>query len=305
MKKYDVAIIGAGAAGLSAGLYSARSGMKTVIFDKSAGGQTLEIDQLENYPGIFPAVNGSAYINTLLEQTKFFGAEIILKNATYIDKKNSFFIIQTPDETYESTALIYATGAEHTHLDIPGEKDLYGKGVSYCAVCDGPFFKGKNVTVIGGGDSACSEAIYLSGFVNHVDLIHRRNDFRAAKVLSERVLKNDKITVHFESVVKEIRGKNSVDSVLIENTSTGETKTLETSAVFIFAGMKPRTDLLENLKKDKNGYFITGENMETMIPGLYIAGDVRAKPLRQIVTAASDGAIAAFSAQEFVKDRDN
>lgn len=306
IEKVDIAIIGAGAAGLSAGLYASRSGMKTVILDDiGGGGQALEIDNLENYPGFFPAANGSELIEKMTKQATHFGAQIVQANVESIDKKGKLFTIKTDSDEYEAAALIYATGAEHSKLGVPGEQELSGSGVSYCAVCDGPFFRNKEVTVIGGGDSACSEALYLANIASHVNIVHRRNEFRAAKTLSDRILQNPKITVYFDSVAKEIIGENKVSAVLLENIKTKQTSELKTDAVFICVGMKPRTSLLETLQKDSGGYLITDEKMATAIPGLYAAGDVRSKPLRQIVTATSDGAIAAVSAAEYVKSNVN
>lgn len=332
-EKTDILIIGAGIAGLSAGIYASRSGMKTIILDDSGGGgQTLEIASLENYPGIFPAVHGYELAEKLVAQAKSFGAEIRQTSAVSIElvssknineseaEKSAFlcsrsdfssdfrFIVKTrssKDSFIEAKALIYATGAEHAKLNVQGEKEFEGKGVSYCAVCDGPFFRGKNVVVVGGGDSACSEALYLSGIAAHIDLVLRRNEFRAAKALSERILSSENISVHFETKIKEIKGNTNVQSVELENVKSGGTENIPADAVFVCVGMNPKNQILENLteklEKDKNGYFTTDEKMATKIPGLFIAGDVRSKPLRQIVTAANDGAIAAFSAAEFVK----
>ncbi|MCI6546165.1 MAG: thioredoxin-disulfide reductase [Spirochaetia bacterium] len=301
MRKSDVLIIGAGAAGLSAGLYAARLGMNVIIIDEiGGGGQILQIDNLENYPGVFPAIKGGDYIETLLNQTRHFGVEIIQATVSSIDKKNNMFFVKAGNNEFLASSLIVATGAEHSKLGIPGEKELSGAGVSYCAICDGPFFKNKKVAVIGGGDSACTEALYLAGIASHVDIIHRRNDFRATKAIAERVFNNDKINVHFNSVAKKISGSSFVENLEIENSATGEISILPESAVFILIGMAPRTALLETLPKDKAGYFITDEKMATVVPGLFIAGDVRSKPLRQIVTAASDGAIAGHSAAEYV-----
>lgn len=303
MEKLDIVIIGAGAAGLSGGMYAARSGMKTVILDDiGGGGQALEIDNLENYPGFFPAANGSELIEKMSEQAKSFGAKIVQSSVKSIDKKGKSFYIKTDSDEYESSALIYATGAEHSKLGVQGEEKLSGRGVSYCAVCDGPFFRNKEVTVIGGGDSACSEALYLANIASHVNIIHRRAEFRAAKTLSDRIFENPKITVYLESVAKEILGENKVSGILLENVNTKEKRELKTDAVFICVGMNPRTALLETLQKDSGGYLITDEKMATAVPGLYAAGDVRSKPLRQIITAANDGAIAAVSAAEFVKE---
>lgn len=302
MKNSDVLIIGAGVAGLSAGLYAARSGMNVIIIDEiGGGGQILQIDNLENYPGVFPAINGSDYIETLLNQARHFGAEIIQATVNSIDKKNNKFSVKTGNDEFLASALIVATGAEHSKLGIPGEKELSGAGVSYCAVCDGPFFKNKRVAVIGGGDSACTEALYLAGIAAHVDVIHRRDVLRATHTIAERILHNEKIEVHFNCVAKKINGSNLVENLEIENVITGEISSLQESAVFVLIGMNPRTALLETLPKDKGGYFVTDEKMATAVPGLFIAGDVRSKPLRQIVTAAADGAIAGHSAAEYVK----
>lgn len=302
MENKDVVIIGGGVAGLSAGLYSARSGMDAVIVDAGGGGQALEIYNLENYPGVFPAQNGTDFIENLTNQAKSFGAKIIYSKVISIDKKENLFFVKTEDKEFVAKAVIYATGATHSKLGIPGEEKLAGAGVSYCAVCDGPFFKNKKVVVVGGGDSACSEALYLSNIASHVDLIHRRSELRAAKSIAEKVLSDKKITVHFNSVVKKIIGEEKVSGINIENTKTNQISTLETDAVFVFVGMEPQNGLLETLKKDENGYIITDENMETSVPGLFVAGDVRSKPLRQIITAASDGAVAAVCAAKHVKD---
>lgn len=305
MENRDVLIIGAGVAGLTAGLYSARSGMKTLILDEmGGGGQVLQIDNLENYPGVFPAVKGTNLVETMQSQAKSFGAEIVQAQVSSIDKKGTQFIVKTVNAEYSGSALILASGADHSKLGVVGEKEFSGCGVSYCAVCDGPFFKNRTVVVVGGGDSACTEALYLANIASTVHVIHRRSQFRASKVVADRVLNHEKITVHFNSTVKEIKGQGAVKSVILEDTETHALTELPTDAVFIFVGMVPRTNLFEILKKDKAGYIITDEKMATAVPGLFIAGDVRSKPLRQIVTAASDGAIAGFEAAEFVKSHD-
>lgn len=302
MEKKDIVIIGAGVAGLSAALYAARSGMKVSVLDElGGGGQVLQIDNLENYPGIFPAVNGADLTQTMIKQAENFGAEILQAEVFSIDKKANEFIIKSSKGEFISSALILATGAEHNKLGVPGEDELTGAGVSYCAVCDGPFFKNRTVCVVGGGDSACTEALYLATLASEVHLIHRRNEFRTAKVIADRIEESEKIKVHFDTVIKEIKGEGRVQVALLQNLKTNQETLLPTDAVFVFVGMSPRNSLLEMLSKDKAGYFVTNEKMATVIPGLFIAGDVRSKPLRQIVTAASDGAIAGFSAAEFVK----
>ena len=298
---FDYIVIGAGPAGLSSAQYAARSGLKTIVLEgMGAGGQVAQIFELENYPGVFPAVNGFDFVETLRKQAEAFGAQIRQVQVSSIDKKGKDFVIQTKDAIYTAPALCMATGAVHKNLGVPGEAELTGRGVSYCATCDGPFFRNKKIVVIGGGDSACSEAIYLATLSKDVTIVHRRNEFRAQKALVDKMLKAGVKPV-YDCVVKQINGQNKVESITLENVKTGETSELECAAVFIFAGMAPQTDLVDMIKKDISGYIMTDENMQTSIPGLYAAGDVRSKPFRQIVTAVSDGAIAANAAKEFIK----
>ena len=298
---FDYIVIGAGPAGLSSAQYAARSGLKTIVLEgMGAGGQVAQIFELENYPGVFPAVNGFDFVETLRKQAEAFGAQIKQVQVTSIDKTGKDFIIQTKDATYSAPALCIATGAVHKNLGVPGEEELKGRGVSYCATCDGPFFRNKKIVVIGGGDSACSEAIYLASLSKDVTIVHRRNEFRAQKALVDKMLKAG-VKPIYDSVVKQINGQNKVESITLENVKTGEQTDFECAAVFIFAGMAPQTDLVDMIKKDISGYIMTDENMQTSIPGLYAAGDVRSKPFRQIVTAVSDGAIAANAAKEFIK----
>lgn len=298
---FDYIIIGAGPAGLSSAQYAARSGLKTIVLEgMGAGGQVAQIFELENYPGVFPSVNGFDFVETLRKQAEAFGAQIKQVQVTSIDKTGKDFIIQTKDTTYSAPALCIATGAVHKNLGVPGEEELKGRGVSYCATCDGPFFRNKKIVVIGGGDSACSEAIYLASLSKDVTIVHRRNEFRAQKALVDKMLKAG-VKPIYDSVVKQIKGQNKVESIILENVKTGEQTDFECAAVFIFAGMAPQTDLVDMIKKDISGYIMTDENMQTSIPGLYAAGDVRSKPFRQIVTAVSDGAIAANAAKEFIK----
>ena len=298
---FDYIVIGAGPAGLSSAQYAARSGLKTIVLEgMGAGGQVAQIFELENYPGVFPAVNGYDFVETLRKQAEAFGAQIKQVQVSSIDKKGKDFVIQTKDTIYTAPALCMATGAVHKNLGVPGEEELKGRGVSYCATCDGPFFRNKKIVVIGGGDSACSEAIYLATLSKDVTIIHRRNEFRAQKAIVDKMLKAGVKPV-YDSVVKQINGQNKVSGITLENVKTGEQSELECDAVFIFAGMAPQTDLVDMIKKDPQGYIETDEYMQTSIPGLFAAGDVRSKPFRQIVTAASDGAIAANTAKEFIR----
>lgn len=303
---YDLIIIGSGPAGLSAAQYGARANLKTLVIENgSVGGQVLNINDFENYPGVFPAVKGSDFINTMVEQAKAFGAEFFQGTVSSIDKIKNQFIVKTDKGELKSFTLVIATGAAHRKLDIPGEKELSGMGVSYCATCDGPFFKNRKVVVVGGGDSACDEATYLATLASEVTLVHRKGTLRAQKAVAEKVLNNPKIKVIFNTVVKEIKGKYKVEEVVLENTESGEISSLSADGVFIFVGMIPQTDLVEMLPKDEGGYIKTNESMETAIKGMYCVGDIRSKPFRQVVTATSDGATAAFSAGLYIRELKN
>lgn len=293
IQNFDYVIIGAGPAGLAGAQYAARGGLKVIVLESStAGGQVSQITELENYPGIFPAVNGTDFIMTMQKQAEAFGAVIKSVTVSSIDKSGSDFIIKTKDVEYHAPYLCISTGAVHRNLEVAGEKELTGRGVSYCAVCDGPFFRNKKIIVIGGGDSACSEAIYLSTISKDVTIIHRRDTFRAQKAVVDKMLSCGVKTI-YDSVVKSINGSSKVESLTIENVKTNAQSEINADAVFIFTGMIPQTSLVEMLPKDKAGYIKTNENMETPVPGLFAAGDVRSKSLRQIVTAVNDGAIAA------------
>lgn len=301
-EKFDYVIIGAGCAGLASAQYAARGGLSVLVLDLAgAGGQVLQIADLENYPGVFPSVDGATYMMTMKKQAESFGAKIVQAQVLSIDKTGGSFLVKTKKASYEATCLCIATGAIHRNLEVPGEKELSGRGVSYCATCDGPFFRNKKIVVVGGGDSACSEAIYLSTISGDVSIIHRRDKFRAQQAVIDKMLEAGVKPV-YDSVVKSINGQGRVQSVTIENVKTGEQSELSTDAVFIFTGMLPQTDLVEMLPKDPSGYILTDENMETSVPGLFAAGDVRSKPFRQVVTAVSDGAIAAHVASERIRN---
>lgn len=296
---YDYIIIGGGVAGLASAQYAARGGLKTVVIQGSSfGGQVMQIADLENYPGVYPNVSGADFIEKMQEQTMAFGAKMEYGPVTSIDKVENTFTVKTKSKAFKAPAVLIATGAVHRNLGVPGEKELTGRGVSYCATCDGPFFKNKRIVVVGGGDSACSEAIYLSSLSDDVKIIHRRDSFRAQQAVIDKMLKSGVQPV-YDSVVKSVNGSNKVESVTVENVKTGKTEELACDAVFVFVGMLPQNELVDMLKKDEQGYIITGEDMETSVPGLFAAGDVRAKSFRQIVTAVADGAIAANSAKKY------
>ena len=292
-EKYDYIIIGAGVAGLASAQYAARGGLNTLVLDVAgSGGQVMQITELDNYPGVFPTLDGPTFIQTMEEQTKAFGAKVEMVQVTAIDKKDNNFIVTSRKKLYQAPYLCLATGAIHKTLGVSGETEFTGRGVSYCATCDGPFFRNKKIVVVGGGDTACAEATYLSTLTSDLHIIHRRDKFRAQKALVDKMLSKN-VQPIYDTVVKSINGSAKVESVTLENVKTKEETTLPADAVFIFTGIQPQADLVDMLAKDEGGYIKTDENMETSMPGLFAAGDVRSKPFRQVVTAVNDGAIAA------------
>jgi len=308
MSSFDLIIIGAGPAGLTAAQYGARANLKVLVIEQlAAGGQVLVIDVLENYPGNIEQKSGYDFAMELHRQAESFGASFIFNTVSEIKKTENVFTIGLTDGTIQTAAaVIIATGAKPRLLGVPGEKEFSGKGVSYCATCDGNFFKGKKIFVVGGGDAACDEARYLSRLSDRIVLIHRRDNFRAQKALVERTLNNPNIEVRYNTVINEIKGEVKVKSVVLSNVKTGEVYEEETDAVFIFAGTVPQSalvsagDLITNL--DENGYIITDHKMATNIAGLFAAGDVRAGAFRQVITAAADGATAAHHAAGYIDE---
>jgi thioredoxin reductase (NADPH) len=313
--KADLIIIGAGPAGLTAAQYGARANLKVQIFEQlSAGGQALVIDVLENYPGnvgqfdaagnvLAGVKSGYEFAMDLLRQAKEFGASFLSNTVSSIKRDRGVFTVNMTDgEVYTASSVIIATGAKPRLLDVPGEIKFSGKGVSYCAACDGNFFKNKKIFAIGGGDAACDGVLYLSRLTDEITLVHRRNSFRAQKVLVERTVNNPNIKTCFNTVIKEIKGDSKVKSVVLSNVKTGEVYEEETDAVFVFAGTVPQSSLVKdvNAKLDETGHIITDQRMATNVAGLYAAGDVRAGVFRQVVTAAADGAVAAHSAAEYI-----
>ncbi len=298
---YDFVVIGAGAAGLTAAQYGARSGLDTLLIDSGeTGGQALNISNLENFPGFYPAVRGTTFIKNMKDQAQSFGAEIAQTKVNSIDKIKNKFVIETLGGKISAFTVLIATGAAHKKLGVAGENEFNGRGVSYCATCDGPFFRGGKIVVVGGGDSACEEAFYLSSLADSVILVHRREELRAQKAIQQKIQKAKNISVLFNTEVQKIEGDNKVNGVVLKNNKTGTTENIKCDAVFIFVGMNPRTELVNMLRKDEGGYLITNYKMETAVSGIYAAGDVRAKPFRQLITAAADGAIAANQAHAYV-----
>ncbi len=300
---YDLVIIGGGPAGLTAYLYAARARLNTVLIEKlSPGGQVLTSDWVENYPGFPEGIAGWELIEKFVAQVKRLGFNKINAQVSNLLLQDPWKIIKLVDgTTIKSKAVVIATGAAHRQLGIPGERELVGKGVSYCATCDGPFFRDQVVAVVGGGNTAVQEAIFLTKFARKVYVIHRRDKLRAQKILQERAFANDKITFIWNTVVEEILGQEKVEALRLKNRVTQEETVLPVDGVFIFVGLVPQTAFLEGiLELDERGFIITDAEMRTNIPGVFAAGDVRAKACRQIVTAAGDGATAAFMAEHYL-----
>jgi thioredoxin reductase (NADPH) len=302
MMIYDVIIIGGGPAGLSAAIYASRAGLRTLIIEKTGcGGQMTTTNLLENYPGFNGGVKGFDLAVKLEKQARDFGAEIIYDEAAAIEQGSSKKVI-TASYAYETKTVIIAAGTRAKKMNIPGESEFIGRGVSFCAVCDAPFYRDKNVLVAGGGDSAVEEAVYISKFAKNITVVHRRNELRAAKILQERMKSHPNISVIYNSMPKEIFGGDSVEKVTITNVKTNENKDLIVDGVFVFTGLIPNTLFLSGIALDKTGYIITDEDMNTSSAGIFACGDIRKKQLRQVVTAVSDGAQAAVSAQRCLEN---
>jgi thioredoxin reductase (NADPH) len=300
---FDLIIIGGGAAGLAAAQYGARANLKTLLIEEmAAGGQALLIDALENYPGVLGPVSGYDFSETMRRQAEAFGSSFLTATVSALRQEGGLFHVDTSEGAMASKTVIMATGAKHRHVGVPGEGLLAGHGVSYCATCDGPFFKGKRMLVVGGGDAACDEAGFLAKLSDKIVLVHRKDRFRAQAALAERTLRNPNIEVRFETTVKEIKGGKKVESVVLQKVQGGESYEEPFDAVFVFVGSIPQSALAADAKKDEAGYIVTDERMATSLPGLFAVGDVRASNFRQLVTAASDGAIAAHSASQYIDE---
>lgn len=304
---YDLIIVGAGPAGLSAGLYAGRAKLNCLIIEKAVpGGQISSTSFVENYPGSMEDPTGMALAERMREQASEY-CKILSANVTKVELKGKVKKIHTKDGSiYEAKAVIIATGASHRNLDVKGEKEFASKGVSYCATCDGPFFTDLDIFVVGGGDSALEEALHLTKFAKSVTIIHRRDSFRASKVIVDKCENNEKIKFQYDSVVKEIKGDNQAKSIVIENVKTGEEKELKSDdndpiGVFIFVGYLPQTEIFQGQIEMENGYIKTDEDMKTNLEGVFAVGDTRVKKVRQMVTATSDGCIAAVIANRYLE----
>ncbi|HQQ67457.1 MAG TPA: thioredoxin-disulfide reductase [Candidatus Cloacimonadota bacterium] len=302
MMKYDVIIIGAGPAGLSAAIYSARGGLSTAIFEKAmVGGQINVTDEVENYPGFEEPLSGFELTNKMRQQAERFGTKFIDEEITAIGLEGLCKVIETTEGKYRAKSVIVCTGAHPRRLNVPGEERLTGRGVSYCATCDGALYRDKIVAVVGGGDSAVEEGIFLSRFAKKVIVIHRRDELRAQKIIQERAFKNPKMEFIWNTVIQEIHGETKVEKLELVNRETKEITMLPVDGIFIYVGILPNNELLESrIALDNAGFVLTDEYMHTNVPGIYAAGDIRHTVLRQVVTATSDGAVAAWSAEKWI-----
>ena len=302
---YDAIIIGGGPAGLTAGIYLSRARMNTLLIEKALpGGQAILTEIIENYPGFPHGIAGPELMQKMEEQAVRFGLKIEYGEVEEVKiKEDKVKIVKINNKEYRTMTIILASGAEASKLGAPGEEKLRGRGVSYCATCDAPFFKDQKIVVVGGGDMAIEEALYLTKFVREVTIVHRRDRLRATKILQERVFANKKINFTWDSVVTKILGSEKVEGILIKNKKTGEEKEISCQGVFVFVGNVPNSKFLNKLiKLDKKGYILTDDNMMTSQEGIYACGDVRKKILRQVVTACGEGATAAFAAQKYIEE---
>lgn len=302
--RYEIIIIGGGPAGLTAGIYAARARLNTLLIEKMlVGGQIATADLVENFPGFPKGINGMELTELMHEQAKKFGLKLVMAEVTGLELTGEYKTVRTTDGDFSARAVIVAGGSLRSKLGAPGEEAYTGRGVSYCATCDGAFFKDKTVVVVGGGNVAVSEAIHLTSFANKVILIHRRNQLRADRILQEKVLADPKIEVRWDSVVTEIKGKDFVDTLKLKNVKTGQASDLPVDGVFISVGLKPETDYLKGvLLLDDAGYIVTTERMETEVPGIFAAGDIRKDSGRQAICAAGDGATAAIYAEKYLRE---
>lgn len=302
---YDLIIIGGGPAGLTAGLYAARAQMKTLIIEKMLpGGQVAVTDVIENYPG-FISINGPDLAEVMEKQCRNFGVEFAtLSEVSELRVENRIKFVVAPETVYKGKTLIVATGAKSKHIGVPGEEKLIGKGVSYCAVCDGAFFKEKEIAIVGGGDSAIKEGLFLSRYVKKINVVHRRDTLRAEKIHQQRAFDDPKFQFHWNMLVDEVVGDTHVKGLRCHSKlNGGESVVLPVEGVFVYVGMEPQTKFLQGVVSlDKDGYVMTDEKMQTNVSGIYAAGDVRVTPLRQVATAVGDGAIAAMMAEKYLDE---
>ena len=301
---YDLVIIGGGPGGLAAGLYASRAKMDTLLLEKAAyGGQMLTTFNIENYPGFPEGIGGFELADLMKKQTDLYGLQIQTNEVKAVAKDGDIFNLDTSEGTLRSRTVIVSTGADPDKLGVPGEEKLAGRGVSYCATCDGALYRERIVAVVGGGDSAIEEALFLTRFADRVHVIHRRDELRAIPLSQERAFANEKIVFEFSTVVKEILGKDEVTELLLEDVNTGKTRKLAAAGVFIYVGITPQSSFLENMvEMNEGGYIKSDLTMSSSVPGLFAIGDVRAESVRQVATAVGDGVTAAIYAYKYLEE---
>ena len=303
--KFDVVIIGAGPSGYTAGIYCSRAGYDTLILSGILpGGQLVNTPEVENYPGFEKGIMGPDLMIDMRKQTQRMGTTIVDDEAINVDFRDSPFKILTGSEEYEGRAVIIATGANPRKLGLEGEQTFAGKGVSYCATCDGPFFRNQELVVVGGGDSAIEEATFLTKFATRVHLVHRRDELRASKVMQERAMNNDKIQFHWDSAVTDIKGDQKMQQAVIKNLKTNEEKTLDVGGLFVAIGHEPNTQMFKNqIDLDEEGYIVLKNKTKTNIEGVFAAGDVHDRSYRQAITAAAFGCMAAIDVDKYLTEK--
>ena len=303
--EYDVLIIGGGLAGLTAGIYAARYGLHTAIIEQMMGGaQIINLEKIENFPGFPEGISGAELGPAAQEQAMDAGAEFIMAEANNVSKDGDYKVVHSDAGDYRAKTVIMAAGSSLRKMGIPGEDEFYGRGVSHCATCDGPMFMGETVGVVGGGDSAADEALTLTEYAGKVMLFHRRDEFRAQKVLQDRLVRNPKVEIVWNALVQEIIGEDTVSGVQIRNHITNFEETIRLTGMFVYVGLEPNSALVNDVAKtDNSGHIQVNLSMETSLPGLYAVGDIRQNSASQLVTAAGDGATAAISAFQYIKNK--
>ncbi len=299
---YDLIIIGGGPAGYTAALYGARAGLDTLVIERlSAGGQMALTAQIDNYPGFENGVDGFTLGQNMQSGAERFGAKSVLADVSKVDLMPKIKVIETSEGTFHARTVAIATGANHRELGLPNEQALVGRGVAYCAACDGMFYRGKTVVVVGGGNTAAADAMLLSRVAKKVILVHRRDTLRATKIYHKPLMEAENVEFHWNSAVAELLADEKLKAVKLKDVNTGEETVVETDGLFVSIGRKPATDLVKDqLELDRSGYIVAGESTQTSIPGVYAIGDVRTKQVRQVVTAVADGAVAVHQAEEYL-----